>query len=76
MKLDVDKAKEFLRTNLVLIIAAAVMLVLLVVLYVPKLSYLTELKVRFDRRAEDLRGKIVSLAEEANAKWRLKYVPN
>jgi Tfp pilus assembly protein PilO len=57
VKLDVDKVKEFLRTNVVLVIAVAIMLVLLVVLYVPKLSYLTELKGKFERRAEDLRGK-------------------
>jgi Tfp pilus assembly protein PilO len=57
LKFDFDKVREFLRTNLVLIIAAVIMLVLLVVLYVPKLSYLTDLKGEFERKAEDLRGK-------------------
>lgn len=57
MKFDVDKIRDFLRTNLVLVIAAVVMLLLLVVLYLPKLSYLTDLKGRFERKAEDLRSK-------------------
>ncbi len=57
MKLDINKVKEFLRANLELVIAVAVMLVLLAAVYVPKLSYLTELKSRFERKAEDLRSK-------------------
>ena len=57
MKFDVDKIRDFLRTNLVLVIAAVVMLLLLVVLYLPKLSYLTNLKGQFERKAEDLRSK-------------------
>jgi Tfp pilus assembly protein PilO len=57
VKFDAGKVKEFLRSNAVLVGAAAVMLVLLVVLYLPKLSRLSELKTEFERKAEDLRGK-------------------
>lgn len=56
MKIDKDKIRELLRTNLSLIVTVVVMVFLLVFLYIPKLSTLSEVKGEFEKRAEELRS--------------------
>ena len=56
MKLDPDKIREIIKSNLVLIITIVVMLFLLLFVYVPKLSALSDSKAEFEDRAETLRA--------------------
>jgi type IV pilus assembly protein PilO len=72
-KLDMNKIREMVKTNAVLIATIFVMLVLLLFLYIPKLSALSEVKKEFEDRAETMRSnhelidKLVPIAAEHEA---------
>ncbi len=56
MKLDAQAVAQYLHRNLTLAITVAVMLVLLVLVYIPKISALSAARADFERKAEDLRS--------------------
>ena len=56
MKLDVQSVQQYLHKNLTLVITVAVMVLLLVIVYIPKISALSAAKADFERKARDLQS--------------------
>ena len=57
MKFDSEKIRELLKKNIAVIVTVLIMIILLVFIYIPKISTLSGLKKDFERKAEELRGK-------------------